>query len=862
MRMRAIVLLLSCAASSLTLTAAVSWSAMPQAEERQQRGANTKQSSASGEVTEKSKKEKVVADPEGQSNTSPPRGVKGLGKEFLQDQEQIWTSPAKVRFSDAQWLVPLSGITAGLFVTDTDYSRHISQNPSTISHYRTLSNAGLGALIGGAGGMWLLGHVKHNEHWSETGFLAGEAALNSLVAVEAFKYTLRRERPYQGDGSGPFFQAGGTSFPSEHSAAAWSVAGIVAHEYPGPLMKIAAYGLASLVDYSRIRARQHFPSDVFVGSIMGNLIAQNVYSRHHDPGLGGEAWRSVSQFVRGDGNHSPANMGSPYVPLDSWVYPALERLVALGYIKSAFLAMRPWTRFECVRLITEAEERFEDGGSATSDAAKIYDALKREFSSDVELLGGGSNETARVESVYTRFTGISGKPLSEGYQYDFGQTLINDYGRPYEEGLNNVTGFSGWATEGTLIAYVSGEYQYAPSAPALPVAVRQFISQGQQVPVSPSLPISEEMRFQLLDTYIGLTLDNWQVTYGRQSLWWGPGNGGSMMLSNNAEPIDMFRINRVSPFKLPSVLGWMGPMRVEFILGQLTGQNFIFGVNTGLLGSWTTPFAPQPMIQGERFSFKPTSNLEFGFSLTTLFAGAGVPFTPHTFLRSILSFGNANPGTAQDPGDRRSGFDLSYRLPKLRNWITFYADGFTDDQYSPVAYWDRSAWTAGIYLSHFPKVPNLDLRVEGVYTDLPAGGALSHGFFYWNDRYHSGYTNNGNLLGSWIGRESQGAQAWTTYHFSPRSSLQLNFRHQKASQQFIPGGGTLTDVGAQGDYLVRSNLTLSASVQYERWLFPIIQPNVQRNATASLQIKFEPQRLFQRSSINGTGSASPNGARP
>ena len=217
------------------------------------------------------------------------------------DQEQIWTSPAKLRFSDTQWLVPLSGIAAGLFVTDTDYSKHLSHNPATISHYKTVSDAGIGAFIGGAGGMWLLGHVKHNEHWSETGFLAGEAALNSLVAVESFKYSLGRERPYQGNGTGPFFQ-GGTSFPSEHAAAAWSIAGVVAHEYPSPFMKIAAYGLASLVDYSRIRGRQHFPSDVFVGSIMGNLIAQNIYSRNHDPGLGGEAWRSISQIFRGDGN--------------------------------------------------------------------------------------------------------------------------------------------------------------------------------------------------------------------------------------------------------------------------------------------------------------------------------------------------------------------------------------------------------------------------------------------------------------------------------------------------------------------------------------------------------------------------------
>jgi len=858
MQMRAIVLAFSCAASSLTLTALSSASATPQAQE--ERAADAKQSSpgADADVKKMSTTSKIARDPEAESFEDSHPGLQGLGKRFLEDQEQIWTSPAKIRFSDTQWLVPLSGITAGLFVTDTDYSKHLSQNPTTISHYKTLSNAGIGALIGGAGGMWLLGHVRHNEHWSETGFLAGEAAINSLVAVETLKYSLRRQRPFQGNGSGPFFQ-GGTSFPSEHSAAAWSIAGVVAHEYPGPLMKIMAYGLASLVDYSRIRGRQHFPSDVLVGSVIGNLVAQNIYSRHHDPGLGGSAWESISSRLRHRESTSSANLGSPYVPLDSWIYPELDRLIGMNYVDSAFLAMRPWTRFECARIVTEAGVKLEEGGVGTSEAAKVYDELRQEFSREIGLLEGGSNRSARVESVYTRFTGISGKPLSEGYKYNFGDTLINDFGRPFEEGSNNVTGFSGWASEGTFSAYVRGEFQHAPSAPALPQAVRQFISVSQDVPVPPPLGISEVNQFQLLDAYVGITLGNWQVTFGRQSLWWGPGNGSSMILGNNAEPINMFRIDRVSPFKLPSILGWMGPMRVEFFLGQLTGQNFIFGENSGLLGSWNTPFAPQPMIHGERVSFKPTSNLEFGFSMTTLFAGAGVPFTPHTFIKSIFSFGNANPGSAQDPGDRRSGFDLSYRLPKLRNWVTFYADGFVDDQFSPVAYWDRSAWSAGVYLSHFPKVPKLDLRVEGVYSDLPAGGALSHGFFYYNVRYHSGYTNNGNLLGSWIGRESQGAQAWTTFHFRPRSSLQLNFRHQKVSQEFIPGGATLTDVGARGDYRVRSNLSISASLQYERWLFPIIQPNASRNVTAAVQIQFEPQKIFHHTAKFAQGTAGDGG---
>src|SRR5215471_9962297 len=201
--------------------------------------------------------------------------------------------------------------------------------------------------------------------------------------------------------------------------------------------------------------------------------------------------------------------------------------------------------------------------------------------------------------------------------------------------------------------------------------------------------------------------------------------------------------------------------------------------------------------------------------------GPGVPLTLHTLSLSLLGTGNGLPGSTQDPGDRRSGMDWSYRLPKLRNWVTFYGDAFAEDEFSPIAYWDRSAFRSGLYISHLPKMPRLDFRVEGVYTDLPIGGRMSHGFFYFNFRFKEGYTNDGQLLGSWIGREGQGAQAVSNNWLSARNRVQVNFRHQKVSQQFVPGGGTLTDFGVRTDYWVTPALGITTSVQFERWLFPV-----------------------------------------
>ncbi len=763
------------------------------------------------------------------------------GKDFLLDQKHIWTSPARIRFSDTEWLVPLAGISAGLFITDSDVSRSLSHNPKTLSHYNTLSNAGVGALVGSAAGLWLLSFPSHKEHWRETGFLAGLAAFNSIVPIEVMKYGLGRERPLQGMGQGHFFQ-GGASFPSEHAAAAWAVAGVIGHEYSGPLPKLFAYGLASLVTYSRIRSEQHFPSDVFIGGIMGNLIAQEIYSRHHDPELGGDTWRSIGDLFR-DGRTAPENQGSPYVPLDSWVYPALDRLAAFGLVDSGFAGMRPWTRRECARLVNEAGEHLTDGGVENSNEQLLLTQLESEFGPEMEgRVDGGA---FRVESLYSRTEYISGLPLRSGYE--FGQTQINDFGRPYGKGWNTATGFSTYATQGRWVAYFRGEWQGSQALPALSLSGRetiQKVNQFNQLPPDVGQPAVNQ--FSVLDAYVGLAFSNWQLSFGRQSLWWGPGDGGPLIFSDNAAPLNMFRINRVTPLKLPSILGWLGPLRLELFLGQLSGQQFINGVN-GEEGSFQHTLHTQPMIHGERFTFKPTRNFEFGFSRTGIFAGQGVPFTLHTLEKSFFSLGNGKPGTTEDPGDRRSGMDWSYRVPGLRDWVTFYGDAFAEDQPSPIAYWDRSAIRGGMFFSHIPGIPKLDLRAEGVYTDLPAGGQLSHGFFYENSRYLNGYTNKDQLLGSWIGRQGQGAQGWANYWFSARNRLQFNYRHQKVSWQFIPGGGTLTDVGMRSDYWLRPAVGLSGWVQYEKWLFPAIQPNANRDVTVGVEVQFQPQKMFRRS---------------
>jgi membrane-associated phospholipid phosphatase len=774
--------------------------------------------------------------------------VATLPSALFHDQVGLWTSPAKARFSDATWLVPLGGFAAALLVTDSDVSRHLSNDPNTLTRYRHLSDYGAYSMVGGAGGLYLLGLLRHNQHQRETGFLSGEAAVDSLILVEGLKFATGRQRPLQGNGTGPFWSSG-SSFPSEHAAATWSIAGIVAHEYPSPFMRFISYGMATVVSVSRITAKQHFPSDVLVGAALGYLTSEYVYRKHHNDLLPGSTWETPGIHPERPSHWQAKYMGSPYVPLDSWVYPALERLAALGYINSAIAAMRPWTRTECARQLVEAGDRITDGGG-NREAATLYEELMTEFGNEVELLGGGDNAEFRVESVYTRATEVVGKPLTDGYH--FGQTVINDFGRPEQQGFNLVSGLSGWATEGPFSLYVRSEYQHSPSAPALPLTARQAISTADfshdiippPFPVPPDTPTPSISRGRLLDAYVTMNLSDWQLSYGKQSLWWGPDQGGGMLLSNNADPLTMFRINRITPFKLPWIFGLLGPMRVEFFLGQYSDYQFMF-TPLGLVGQYGLSLHPEPIVHGERFSFRPTRNFEFGMSRTTDYGGPGYPLTWHTFLRSVYSTDNTNPGHPDKPGSRRSGLDFSYRI---RNALTLYADGFTEhDAISPLVAPDVAAWLAGIYIPRLPGLlSKVDFRAEGVYTDVPIGGNIGSGFFYYNPTWLSGYTNSGNLMGNWVGRQGKGVQAWTSYWLTPRNKLQFEFRHLKVSHEFIPSGGTLADAGVRADVWVRSAVSVSAAVQYEAWTFPVIAPTRQSNITSSVQLTFWPRGLSRK----------------
>jgi hypothetical protein len=546
--------------------------------------------------------------------------------------------------------------------------------------------------------------------------------------------------------------------------------------------------------------------------------------------------RDTIHFAPYEPLKSIEGMSSTYIPLDSWIYPAVMRLYGMGFVDTVFLGMRPWTRLSVAHMLDLSSDRIT--GSTNDEAIDIFTSLERNLQPDMRIPLDQRFGRVGLDSVYQGVMGIAGTPLRDSFH--LGQTDVNDFGRPYASGFNSYTGFSARGHYGMFSIYFRGEFQHAPSWEGYSLPLAQVLATiddfatFSSVPLEgnttiPLGPVSSVNNITVLEGYGSAHVFGHEISIGKMDNWYGPGVGGGMAWSNNAENIWSFRINRVEPLYIPYISRVAGLIRYDFFVGPLKGHN--------------VPVSP--WVHGEKISFKPTPNFEFGFQRTVIWGGKGhEPITFGTFWRSFYSISDTEGSekfSPRDPGARFSAVDFSWRLPYLTRWLTFYCDSEVHDDVFPITAPRHAAVRPGLYLSHFPGAPKLDLRVEGVSTDPDSG--LSHGGqdMYTEVVQRNGYTSNGLLMGDWIGRENKGGQAWLTYHLSPREWLQLSYRSDKASKDFIPGGTTQTDFRFDVVKRLTPDVELKANVQYEQWLIPLYKSGRQSDTSTTFQLTWYPK---------------------
>lgn len=539
-------------------------------------------------------------------------------------------------------------------------------------------------------------------------------------------------------------------------------------------------------------------------------------------------------------------LGSTYIPVDSIVYPMAMRLYSMGYLDTAFIGMRPWTRRSLLHMLqkTSADVTADGNPEAEAILARLEDYLSAETPGGILERG----EVYGVQSLYTRVMGIAGPTLRDSYH--LGQTMVNDYGRPYSTGFNNITGFSSVNEYGRFSLYVRGEYQHAPAYQGYTFALASSLSCGPIDEICPFAPPNDpqstipygntgaQNNFRLQEANLSFHFWGHEISGGKSDAWLGPGMGGGMAWSDNAENIYSFRINRVDPMHIPLLSDILGPLRYDFFVGSLKGHTY----------------PNSPWIHSEMFSFRPTKNFEFGFQRSIIWGGEGhEPVTLHTFLQSFFSFSdttNAEKYSAKDPGARYSAFNFSWRLPFLTHWVTLYTDSICHDDVTPISAPRRAAYRPGVYLSHIPGIPKLDFRAEAASTDTSTLRSLNGQFNYYEIVQRQGYTNKGYIMGDWIGREAKGGNAWLTYHLSPDEWVQLEYLNKKTPKDFIPEGTTQNQFIVDVVKNLHRNIQLDARLQYERWKAPIYKTGQQNDTAFSVQVKFFPQ-LHTKTQVTG-----------
>ena len=209
--------------------------------------------------------------------------------DFLHDQKDLWTFPFRV--FRGHYIMPVAivvGGTVGLIYADPHVMPYFNNHQKNWDKVNDVFDPLIttGEVVALPAGLLTAGYIRHDDREVNTAILATEAYGDSVVINLAMKAITRRQRPSDvapnGNYSDTFFNSGkspfkGSSFPSGHSTAVWSVATVVAERYRHrgkPWIPFLSYTLATAISFSRITESAHFQSDVWLGASLGYSIAK------------------------------------------------------------------------------------------------------------------------------------------------------------------------------------------------------------------------------------------------------------------------------------------------------------------------------------------------------------------------------------------------------------------------------------------------------------------------------------------------------------------------------------------------------------------------------------------------------------
>lgn len=449
---------------------------------------------------------------------------------------------------------------------------------------------------------------------------------------------------------------------------------------------------------------------------------------------------------------------STNVPLGHWSYDAVDKLANYGLIDSSMLTIKPLSRIEMARHIGQAMLVLERKKDVPQIVRSLVDRLKEEYEGELILIGlaegwHGESFLKPLEDPYGRYLYADRTPDME-----------NVRGDAFRRDSNYRAGFATRGVVDRFAFYLHPEY----------------VDSTQQ-----------DADAELIEGYGKVMLGDFEIQAGKDSLWWGPGRHGSMLMSNNAEPFTLVKATNPQPIQLPWIFRTLGPVRGEWFLAPLEDDRDF----------------PEAKLSGVRLSAKPHPLVELGASRVVMFAGRGMPRV------DLFDYGKMFFALReQAENNQLAGFDASLLVPlwkdaPLRS-IRLYADIAGEDE----AGWLPSKWgeLIGVQLNDLLKTGRTDLCIEYANNHVSGFDDL----FYTHSVYTSGYTYEGRIIGHHMGTNSSDLFVQLSHYL--REDLILGLSFDRQTSDLGTGAEVSVDLYEAGlTFFASKDWRIEAAYRYE-----------------------------------------------
>ena len=468
------------------------------------------------------------------------------------------------------------------------------------------------------------------------------------------------------------------------------------------------------------------------------------------------------------------------IPLEHWIYDALEDLALLGLTDIIGLNTRPISRLTAAYRVAAMIEDVQNDGlefsilrdekamnKAEDLLYKLMDELEMELIKlDVEVVFREDKppkpithklfEGLKLELLYGKLDDCNAKSVR----------LDNKRGWNLREGINGRASFRSWANWENIL----------------------------DVSVEPVFYGSKDKNSITLDeAFIEAAYKNVELGAGRTSLWWGPGHHGALLISNNTRPLYLAKIGNVNPFRIP-YLEKLGLWNINFFTAKLFGEE-------------SRP-VKEPYLSGLRVEFSPHKRLNLGATHTIMWGGEGAGHVSATdFLDMFLS---KLGGGGDEPENHLISFTGEWAVPGLNALIPLASGALL---YCEVGAEDED----GGLPSHIGGLGGVKIVDLFMAEDLSfvAEYAKTDSVWYTHYLYQDGYTSGGNMLGHHVGSDGDDFFVCLAKDLGEQFKLDLRFdfeRHglsRSVIEKRYQGG-----VGFEYKYLENLNICAGYEIRY------------------------------------------------